>query len=170
MFQEIQGVMYDEAQLAILRQEEEAAAEEFLQDYKQQMYAEWLKEPTPVDFARILAMFPKTLKDNDQKAEEIIAAMPFSAARYLEVVNRIVVFAGLEEWQICPVCGTPLIHSTAIFGKDDNGMRCALNRIHSVVWMAAEVMPREQLIQVFGGTWLAHMIDMSLTNVFAATK
>ena len=170
MFQEIQGVMYDEAQLAILRQEEEAAAEEFLQDYKKQMYAEWVKEPTTADFARILAMFPKTLKDNDQKAEEIIAAMPFSAARYLEVVNRIVVFAGLEEWQICPVCGTPLIHATAVFGKDDNGMRCALNRLHSVVWMAAEVMPREQLIQVFGCTWLAHMIDMSLTNVFAATK
>ena len=170
MFQEIQGVMYDEAQLAILRQEEETIAIEFSQQYRQQMYAEWTQEPTPVDFARILAMFPKTLKDNDQKAEEIIAAMPFSAARYLEVVNRIVVFAGLEEWQICPVCGTPLIHGTAIFGKDDNGMRCALNRIHSVVWMAAEVMPREQLIQVFGGTWLAHMIDMSLTNVCAATK
>ena len=170
MFHEIQGVIYDHVQLAALRQEEEAAAEEFLQDYKQQMYAEWVKEPTPVDFARILAMFPRTLKDNDQKAEEIIAAMPFIAARYLEVVNRIVVFAGLEEWQICPVCGTPLIHGTAIFGKDDNGMRCALNRIHSVVWMAAEVMPREQLIQVFGGTWLAHMLDMSLTNGFAATK
>jgi hypothetical protein len=164
---EIQGIVYDETQLAQMRQAEELAADDFREQYKQQMYAEWVREPTVADLVTVLKMYPNTLKANNQTIEGIISAAPFNGARYLDVVSKLVAKAEVKNFNLCVVCGTPLVKTAPVLGKFDSGMRCAFNRYHSVANMAAEVMTREQLIQVFGGTWLAHMIDRSMTNVFA---
>ena len=164
---EIQGILYDEIQLAGLRQAEEQASQEFRGFYKQQMYAEWVREPAVADLVMVLKMYPKTLKANKQTIEGIISAAPFNGLRYLDVVSKLTQSAKVEAGSCCNVCGTPLAKTNPVFGKFDTGMRCAFNRYHSVANMAAEVMTREQLIQAFGGTWLAHMIERSMSNVFA---
>ena len=56
---EIQGIVYDETQLAQMRQAEELAAEDFREQYKRQMYAEWVREPTLADLVTVLKMYPK---------------------------------------------------------------------------------------------------------------
>ena len=164
---EIQGIVYDETQLAQMRQAEELAAEDFREQYKRQMYAEWVREPTVADLVTVLKMYPNTLKANNQTIEGIISSAPFNGARYLDVVSKLVEKAAVKNFNLCAVCGTPMVKTSPIFGKFDTGMRCAFNRYHSVANMAAEVMTRQQLIQAFGGTWLEHMIDRSMSNVFA---
>jgi len=164
---EIQGVLYDETRLAQMRASEELAARDFREQYKRQMYAEWTREPTTTDLIMVLEMFPKTLRDNNQTVDQILTAAPFNGFRYLDVVKKLVGSAGVKECRICDVCGTPLVKIEPVFGKFDTGMRCAFNRYHVVANMAAEVMTKQQLIQVFGGTWLAHMIDRSMSNVYA---
>ena len=164
---EIQGILYNEVQLAALREAEELVALDFREVYKQQMYAEWVREPAVADLVTVLKMYPKTLKDNKQTIEGIVSAAPFNGVRYLDVVSKLTQSAKVEAGSCCAVCGTPMVKTSPIFGKFDTGMRCAFNRYHSVANMAAEVMTREQLIQAFGGTWLEHMIDRSMSNVFA---
>jgi len=164
---EIQGIVYDEVQLAALREAEELAAQEFRDLYTRQMYAEWTREPTVDDLVRVLKMYPQTLKNNNQTIEGILSSAPFNGARYLDVVSKLVAKAGVKNFNLCAVCGTPMVRMAPVFGKFDTGMRCAFNRYHAVAWMAAEVMRREQLVQAFGGTWLAQMIDRSMSNVFA---
>ena len=164
---EIQGIVYNEVQLAALREAEELAAQDFRKIYQQQMYAEWTREPTVADLVRVLKMYPQTLKANNQTIEGIISAAPFNGERYLDVVSKLVEKAAVKNFNLCAVCGTPMVKTSPIFGKFDTGMRCAFNRYHSVANMAAEVMTRQQLIQAFGGTWLEHMIDRSMSNVFA---
>ena len=164
---EIQGIVYNEVQLAALREAEEVAAQKFREIYKQQMYAEWVREPSVADLVAVLKMYPRTLKDNKQTIEGIISAAPFNGVRYLDVVSKLTQSAKVEAASCCAVCGTPIVKTAPVRGKFDTGMRCAFNRYHAVANMAAEVMTREQLVQAFGGTWLAHMIERSMSNVFA---
>ena len=158
MLHEIQGVLYDEVDYQKLRQTEEAEAEKLSREFQEQMWREWVIEPTIEQFREVLARFPATLRENHQTIDGICNAKPFTPARYLEVIDVLAKSSKLEPGERCPICGTPMIKRISVLGKHDTGMRCQINRFHLMASMAVEVMTYEQRQYVFGGTWLSHVI------------
>ena len=169
MLHEIQGVAFTERQYLELRKAEELAAEDFKNLYKQQMFAEWVREPTVEDLRRILKTKEKILKSFEQSVEGIIAAKPFTPFRYLEIMKTYCTEAKVAAVMICPICGTPKANlaNGMVFGRKDNGMRCAFNRYHDVADMSVEVMNQNELNAVFGRTWLAHITERGKSNAIA---
>ncbi|MCX6068196.1 MAG: hypothetical protein NT121_21010 [Chloroflexi bacterium] len=169
MLHEIQGVAFTERQYLELRKAEELAAEDFKDQYKQQMFAEWVREPTVADLRRILKTKEKILKSFEQSVEGIISAKPFSPARFIDVMKTYCTEAKVATGMICPICGTPKANlmNGMVFGRRDNGMRCAFNRYHDVADMSVEVMSQNELNAVFGRTWLSHITERGKTNAIA---
>ena len=158
MLHEIQGILYDEVAYQKLRQIEEREAEKLSREFQEQMYREWVIEPTIEQLREVLARFPGTLKENHQTIDGICSAKPFTPGRYVEVIEVLVKSSKLELNQRCPICGTPKIKRIPVLGKHDSGMRCQINHFHLMASMAVEVMTYEQRQHVFGGTWLSHII------------
>jgi hypothetical protein len=159
---EIQGVMYAEQDYRALREIEEREARNFTKEYQERMYADWVKEPTLDDLRMILQNYKRTLAKHGQTIDGVLNKKPFSAARYLEVMQilRDVTEMKLNQGtSICPICFTPLVLNKPVHGKNDTGMRCAINRFHLMANMAVEMMTPEQLNHVFAETWLAHVIN-----------